>query len=149
MIYKGELPSVPIKIIVSEGGVLPEYVTAGAAGFDISSNENINLQPGRVAKISTGLSVSIPCGYEVQIRPRSGLASKGIFIINSPGTIDSDYRGEILILLANFTGGEYLIKKGDRIAQGVVAVVVRADFILTASLDETFRGKSGFGSTGV
>lgn len=131
---------------------LPEYETEGAAGMDIRAavEEQILLEPGKRVLIGTGLSVAIPRGYEIQVRPRSGLAIKhGVTIINSPGTIDSDYRGEIKIGLINLGEEDFLINRGDRIAQLIVAEIVQTKNICVASLDETSRGSGGFGHTGV
>lgn len=135
---------------------LPSYETAGAAGADIRANlpavsrsAGILLRPMQRAVIPTGLRVAIPQGFEVQIRPRSGLALKhGISLPNTPGTIDSDYRGPLGVLLVNFGDEAFLVGHGDRIAQMIVAPVVRARFILTDRLDDTARGEGGFGSTG-
>ncbi len=131
---------------------LPSYETEYAAGMDICAvvEKEELLSPGKRTLIPTGLSVAIPHGFEIQVRPRSGLAVKhGITILNSPGTIDSDYRGEIKIALINQGEEDFLISRGDRIAQLVVAPVVRASLSLVDSLDETERGSGGFGHTGV
>ena len=130
--------------------VIPSYQTKEAAGFDLHSIEDIVLNPGERKLIATGLAFEIEYGYEVQIRPRSGLAFKhGITVLNSPGTIDSDYRGEIKILLINHSNEKFEIKKGDRIAQAVVAPVIQAEIVEVEELSETKRGEGGFGSTGV
>jgi len=129
--------------------IIPAYQTKEAAGFDLHSIENVILKPGERKLIGTGLAFEIECGYEVQIRPRSGLAYKhGITVLNSPGTIDSDYRGEIKVLLINHSDEEFEIKKGDRIAQAVVAPVIQAEIIEVEELSSTERGEGGFGSTG-
>jgi dUTP pyrophosphatase len=129
---------------------LPAYASAGAAGMDICAAESINLRIGKRAAVATGFAFAIPKGYEVQVRPRSGLALKnGITCLNTPGTIDSDYRGEIKVILANLGDEDFPIKTGDRIAQIVVAPVTQAAMIEVDSLDETERGAGGFGSTGV
>lgn len=129
---------------------LPAYASKGAAGMDICAAESLKLRPGARAAVATGFAFAIPDGYEVQIRPRSGLALKnGITCLNTPGTIDSDYRGEIKVILANLGDEEFIIKTGDRIAQIVVAPVMQAAMIEADSLDQTARGKGGFGSTGV
>ncbi|MDE5898726.1 MAG: dUTP diphosphatase [Treponemataceae bacterium] len=134
------------------GAVPPEYESLGAAGADIraSLDEPMVLQPGCTGVVPTGLFFSIPNGYEVQVRPRSGIAAKnGVTVLNSPGTIDSDYRGEVKVLLINLGNQPFAINNGDRIAQIVVAPVTRSLFIESDVLDETERGAGGFGSTGV
>jgi dUTP pyrophosphatase len=129
---------------------LPAYETTGAAGMDICAAESLNLRIGKRAAVATGFAFAIPQGYEVQIRPRSGLALKnGITCLNTPGTIDSDYRGEIKVILANLGDEDFLIKVGDRIAQIVIAPVTHAALIEVDALDKTARGAGGFGSTGV
>ncbi len=129
---------------------VPSYATPGAAGMDVVAAEDLVLAPGGRHAVATGFAMSIPIGFEVQVRPRSGLALKhGITCLNSPGTIDSDYRGEVKIILANLGGEDFPIKRGDRIAQLVPAAVTLAAFEMADSLDATARGASGFGSTGV
>lgn len=131
---------------------LPSYGSEGSSGMDIraSVKEPVVLKPGEIRLIPTGLTVSIPRGYEGQIRPRSGLALKyGIGIVNSPGTIDSDYRGEIHIIIINWGEQPFTIRRGDRIAQMVVAKVFRADIIEVDELDYTQRGVGGFGHSGI
>jgi dUTP pyrophosphatase len=129
---------------------LPTYATVGAAGMDVVSAEDLTLAPGARHAVATGLAMAIPDGFEVQVRPRSGLALKhGISCLNTPGTIDSDYRGEVKIILANLGTDPFEIKRGDRIAQLVAAPVQRAAFAEVEDLDETSRGAGGFGSTGV
>jgi dUTP pyrophosphatase len=129
---------------------LPSYESTGAAGMDICAAEGVTIRSGRRALISTGFAFAIPDGYEVQVRPRSGLAIKhGITVLNTPGTIDSDYRGEVKIILANFGEEDFKLDRGDRIAQIVVAPVVQADIAEVEDLDDTARGAGGFGSTGV
>jgi dUTP pyrophosphatase len=129
---------------------LPAYATDGAAGMDVVSAEDVTLAPGARHAVATGFSMAIPQGYEVQVRPRSGLALKhGITCLNTPGTIDSDYRGEVKVILANLGSEPFPIKRGDRIAQLVPAPVQRANFTEVSSLDETTRGVGGFGSTGL
>lgn len=134
---------------------LPSYETSGSAGADIRANfplqqlEGIVLKPHQRALIPAGFSMEIPEGFEVQIRPRSGLALKhGITLLNTPGTIDSDYRGPLGIIVVNFGDADYRISHGDRIAQMIVAPVIQAAFSLKASLSQTERGAGGFGSTG-
>jgi dUTP pyrophosphatase len=129
---------------------LPAYETPGAAGMDICAAQSINLRAGKRAAVATGFAFAIPTGYEVQVRPRSGLALKnGITCLNTPGTIDSDYRGEVKVILANLGEEDFLIKVGDRIAQIVVAPVMHAAMVEVDTLDATKRGSGGFGSTGV
>ncbi|GBR54452.1 deoxyuridine 5'-triphosphate nucleotidohydrolase [Neokomagataea thailandica NBRC 106555] len=135
----------------SEGLPLPSYATQGAAGFDFLAavQETICIQPGERVLVPTGLCIALPPGYELQIRPRSGLALKhGITLPNTPGTIDEDYRGELKIIVMNAGNEEFCIERGTRIAQGVLAPVVRLQWHEVANLDETARGKGGFGSTG-
>ena len=132
-----------------EGLDLPRYTTQGAAGMDVLAAEDVVLPPGGRHAVATGLALAIPEGYEIQVRPRSGLALKhGISLPNTPGTIDSDYRGELKIIMINLGVEAFAIGRGDRIAQLVLAPVVRADWEEVADLDETVRGTGGFGSTG-
>jgi dUTP pyrophosphatase len=131
---------------------LPAYETREAAGADVRAclNTPLTIKPGERVLIPTGLSLEIPPGFEIQIRPRSGLSFKThLLVVNSPGTIDSDYRGELKILMGNFGGVDHTIGHGERIAQMVLAPVVQASFELATSLNETARGVGGFGSTGV
>ena len=129
---------------------VPAYATAHAAGMDIVSAEDVSLAPGARRAVATGFAVAIPEGYEIQVRPRSGLALKhGISLPNTPGTIDADYRGEMKIIMINLGSDVFQIGRGDRIAQLVPARVQRAVFDEVADLDETARGAGGFGSTGV
>jgi dUTP pyrophosphatase len=129
---------------------LPAYATDGAAGMDVVSAEDLTLAPGARHAVSTGFAMAIPRGFEVQVRPRSGLALKhGITCLNTPGTIDSDYRGEVKVILANLGSDPFPIARGDRIAQLVPAPVQRATLTEVTSLDDTARGAGGFGSTGV
>ncbi|MCF8709566.1 dUTP diphosphatase [Rhizorhapis sp. SPR117] len=133
-----------------EGLPVPSYSTDGAAGMDIVAAEELTLAPGQRHAVATGFSVAIPHGYEIQVRPRSGLALKhGISVPNTPGTIDSDYRGELKVIMINHGSEPFPIKRGDRVAQLVPAPVQRATFAEVAELDETTRGAGGFGSTGV
>jgi dUTP pyrophosphatase len=130
---------------------LPKYKTSGSSGMDLAANinANININPGKTAIIPTGLALSIPKGFEVQIRPRSGLATKQkISVLNTPGTIDSDYRGEIKVILINLGQESFKVEKGLRIAQMVVCPIVQAQLKEVDDLSETERGKGGFGSTG-
>ena len=131
---------------------LPKYETAGSSGMDLAANiaGNISIDPGKTAIIPTGLALSVPKGFEVQIRPRSGLAAKKkISVLNTPGTIDSDYRGEIKVILINQGQETFKVEKGLRIAQMVVCPVVQAQIKEVEDLSETERGKGGFGSTGI
>lgn len=132
-----------------EGLPLPAYATSGAAGMDVVSAEDVTLAPGARHAVATGLSMAIPAGYEIQVRPRSGLALKhGISVPNTPGTIDSDYRGELKVILINLGPEPFAIARGDRVAQLVLAPVVQATWDEVAELDATERGAGGFGSTG-
>ena len=143
---------VNIKCVASQGAIIPEYKTAGAAGADLCAflESPLTIPAGKFAMVPTGLFFEIPEGYEVQVRPRSGLAAKnGVTVLNSPGTIDSDYRGEIKVILINLGDKDFTINSGDRIAQMIVAPVTQASFTKVESLSETERGAGGFGSTGV
>ena len=132
-----------------DGLPLPSYATPGAAGMDVVAAEDLDLAPGQRHAVATGFRVAIPDGYEIQVRPRSGLAFKhGISVPNTPGTIDSDYRGELKILLINHGAEPFAIRRGDRIAQLVPAAVTLAAFDEVEELDDTTRGHGGFGSTG-
>ncbi len=132
-----------------EGLPLPAYATQGAAGMDVVSAEDVDLAPGARHAVATGLSVAIPHGYEIQVRPRSGLALKhGVTVPNTPGTIDSDYRGELKVIMINMGAETFTIRRGDRVAQLVVAPVTRGTWLEVDALDETARGEGGFGSTG-
>jgi len=148
-------PSMPIEIRIQRlpngGGLpLPAYASDGAAGMDVVAAESLTIRPGTRHAVATGFAMAIPAGFEVQVRPRSGLALKhGITCLNTPGTIDSDYRGEVKVILANLGEDNFEVKRGDRIAQLVPAPVQRAAFAEVATLDETERGAGGFGSTGV
>ena len=132
-----------------EGLPAPSYATDGAAGLDVVAAENLTLQPGARHAVATGFAIAIPPGFEVQVRPRSGLALKhGITCLNTPGTIDEDYRGEVKIILANLGSEPFDVRRGERIAQLVPAPVLKAAFQEVAELDDTHRGSGGFGSTG-
>ena len=132
-----------------DGLPLPRYASADAAGLDVTAAEELSLQPGQRHAVATGFAIEIPRGYEVQVRPRSGLAFKnGITCLNTPGTIDSDYRGEVKVILVNLGQEPFEIRRGERIAQLVPAPVLRADFIEVGELGESKRGSGGFGSTG-
>ncbi|MGB3754642.1 MAG: dUTP diphosphatase [Parerythrobacter sp.] len=133
----------------SQGLDLPHYATDGAAGMDVRAAQDMTLAVGACAAVATGLAVAIPDGFEIQVRPRSGLALRhGISVPNAPGTIDSDYRGELKVILINHGGEPFAIARGDRIAQLVLAPVTRARWSEVATLDDTARGAGGFGSTG-
>ncbi len=144
------MKSVEIKISGPEE-MMPHYGTSDAAGADLRAciDEPVTLKPGERKLIPTGLRMAIPSGYEGQVRPRSGLAiKKGLSVVNAPGTIDADYRGDVMVILINLGQEEVLIERGERIAQLVIAPVTRADFSIVDSLDDTERGTGGFGSTG-
>ena len=139
----------PILAVKFNGPTAPMYLTAGAAGCDIFSAEDtwVGIEP-RV--VSTGLILDIPHGFEAQVRSRSGLAiNHGVFVLNSPGTIDSDYRGEVKVILANVSKEPFIIKKGDRIAQLVFSRIIQATFVSSQELSQTERGDGGLGSTGI
>ena len=145
------MQSVQIKIVNTSANPLPHYATEGSSGMDIRAALNfpLSMQPLQRILVPTGLFVEIPAGYEIQIRPRSGLAIKhGITCLNSPGTIDSDYRGEIKIILVNLSSEEQVINPGDRIAQMIVQKVERAEVEQVEILNETARADGGFGHTG-
>lgn len=146
--------SIPVRVKKLEGNnlPLPAYATKGSAGFDLSAciTTEETLAPGEIKLIPTGLSFEIPEGYEIQIRPRSGLAAKnGISIVNTPGTIDSDYRGEVKIIMINHSKTPFVIKRGERIAQAVLNAAPQAQLIEAEELTDTTRGAGGFGHTGV
>ena len=133
---------------------LPAYATAGAAGFDFRAatpeGETVTIAPGARKVIPTGFAVALPVGYELQVRPRSGLAVKnGISIVNAPGTVDCDYRGEIMICLINLGAEDFHVRRGDRIAQGIIAAAPQWELVEVEELDDTVRGAGGHGSTGV
>jgi dUTP pyrophosphatase len=137
----------------AEGLPLPAYQTAHAAGLDllaaVPESAPLVLAPGKQALVPTGLAIALPEGFEAQVRPRSGLAAKhGVTVLNSPGTIDADYRGEIQVILINHGAEPFIIRRGERIAQMVIAPVVQATLVPVSSLNETDRGSGGFGSTG-
>ncbi len=144
--------SVPVRVKRlphGEGLDLPAYATSGAAGMDAVSAEDVTIAPGARHAVATGLALAIPAGFEIQVRPRSGLALKhGITVPNTPGTIDSDYRGELKVILINLGSEAFVVRRGDRIAQLVLAPVTQASWLEVAELDETARGAGGFGSTG-
>jgi dUTP pyrophosphatase len=146
------MPAIAIRIVRlphGHGLALPAYATTGAAGMDIVAAETLMLAPGARHAVATGFAMAIPPGFEIQVRPRSGLALKsGITCLNSPGTIDSDYRGEVKVILANLGSAPFAINRGDRIAQLVPAAVTAAHWDEMTTLDDTARGSGGFGSTG-
>lgn len=139
-----------VKIVNKSSNPLPNYATAGSAGMDIYANEDMLLENGKISLIGTGLYAEVPKGYEAQIRCRSGLAFKhGVMLVNGIGTIDSDYRGEIKIIMTTCTPEPYKIKKGDRIAQMVICKLTQAKLAEVAKIDITQRNDGGFGSSGV
>jgi dUTP pyrophosphatase len=146
------MQKVLIKVVNKSGNALPEYATIGSSGMDIRANlsADVILQPLQRDLIPTGLFFELPLGYEAQIRPRSGLAIKqGITCLNTPGTIDADYRGEIKVILINLSNEVVTISNGERIAQMVIQKVEQAEFVLVDNINETQRGEGGFGHTGV
>ena len=137
---------------LSKEVALPKYETDGSSGLDLAAciAKNIEIKPGKVEIIPTGLAVSVPKNFEIQIRPRSGLAAKNqISVLNAPGTIDADYRGELKVILINLSGKSFIVEKGLRIAQMVLCPVIKAKFKEVESLEDTKRGSGGFGSTGI
>ena len=154
MIMPPSSDAVTVRVMRLEHGQdakLPTYASAGAAGADLSAvlETPLTLGPGERALVPTGLAVELPAGFEMQIRPRSGLAARhGVTVLNSPGTVDSDYRGEVKVLLINLGAEPVTISHGDRIAQAVIAPVTRAEFTPAETLSGTARGEGGFGSTG-
>jgi dUTP pyrophosphatase len=141
-----------IKIINKSQHELPNYETIASAGMDLRANlvEPIELKPLERAIVKTGLFIELPIGYEAQVRPRSGLAAKkGITVLNSPGTVDADYRGEIGVILVNLSNENFVVENGERIAQLIIAKHERAEWVSVEELSETTRGEGGFGSTGV
>lgn len=145
------MDKVTVKFVkLSETAIVPEYKTTGAAGMDLSADMDVELAPGKRCLVKTGIAIILPEGYEAQVRPRSGLALKqGITCLNSPGTVDSDYRGDVGVILVNHSDVTVKVSKGDRIAQLIVAKVSRAELIQVKTLDQTDRGENGFGSTGI
>ncbi|CAM4257117.1 Deoxyuridine 5'-triphosphate nucleotidohydrolase [Novosphingobium lubricantis] len=145
-------PDVPVmvrRLPHGDGLPLPAYATEGAAGMDVVAAEDVTLAPGARHAVATGLAVAIPHGFEIQVRPRSGLALKhGVTVPNTPGTIDSDYRGELKVIMINHGTEPFAIRRGDRVAQLVIAPVTRASWLEVDELDSTARGEGGFGSTG-
>ena len=141
-----------IKIINKSAHALPHYETIASAGMDLRANitESITLKPLERTIVKTGLFIELPIGYEAQVRPRSGLAAKkGVTVLNAPGTVDADYRGEIGVILVNLSNEDFTIENGERVAQLIIAKHERAEWIQVQELSETARGEGGFGSTGV
>lgn len=146
------MEKIKVKVINKSGYDLPEYKTPQSAGMDLRANidEAVTLEPLSRRLVKTGLFIALPEGYEAQIRPRSGLALKhGITVLNTPGTVDADYRGEIMVLLINLSNISFIINPGDRIAQMVIARHEQAEFTLVDELDDTERGEGGMGHTGI
>ena len=144
-----KVDQVTIAAVVEEGIEPPHYASEGAAGMDLRAKVDVDLQPMERKMVPTGVRLAIPAGYEAQVRPRSGLAAKhGVTMVNSPGTIDSDYRGEIQVILINLGQDAVHFNRGERIAQLVVSPVAKARLVFVDSLEETTRGEGGFGSTG-
>ncbi len=144
--------NIVVKVKLEDGASLPKQTTAMSAGSDIHAklDEPFILKSGEFGLIPTGLKIALPAGYEAQVRPRSGLAAKyGVTVLNSPGTIDADYRGEVKVILINHGKNDFIINNNDRIAQFVIAPVVTTEFVKVEKLDDTDRGEGGFGSTGV
>ena len=141
-----------INCVVSDGAIVPEYKTLGAAGADVYAflKEPVIIAVGKSCIIPTGVFYEIPEGFEIQVRPRSGLAAKkGVTVLNTPGTIDSDYRGELQVILINLGNEDFVVRNGDRIAQIIVSPVIQGNFVQVKNLSVTERGQKGFGSTGV
>jgi len=141
---------VTVKVVNKSGNQLPSYETKNSAGMDLRSSADVVVPVGKVRLIPTGLFIQLPAGYEAQVRSRSGLALKrSVIVFNEPGTVDADYRGEVGVILANFGDKDFIVKKGDRIAQMVIAKHEQCVFSLVDELDETERGDGGFGHTGI
>lgn len=134
---------------LSSNASIPFVMTSGAAGADVRASEDVIVPPHTTVKVPLGVAVEIPEGFEIQCRPRSGFGAKGIIVTNSPGTIDSDYRGECMVILHNLNDEPFTIKAGDRVAQFIIGEVIRARYEWTEELSSTERGVGGFGSTGV
>lgn len=147
--HSPEVPVLVKRLPHGEDLPLPAYATDGASGMDVVAAEDVDLAPGARHAVATGLSIAIPHGYEIQVRPRSGLALKhGVTVPNTPGTIDSDYRGELKVIMINLGAETFSIRRGDRVAQLIIAPVTRGSWVEVSELDETARGDGGFGSTG-
>jgi dUTP pyrophosphatase len=141
---------VKLPVVVMEGGTMPRYETNGSAGMDLRASEDVVLAPGERKAVATGLKMAIPVGFEGQVRPRSGLALRhGLSMVNSPGTIDSDYRGEVKMILINLGPEVVQFSKGERLGQLVICPIARVTLLSVESLEETTRGDGGFGSTGI
>ncbi|GAA7854385.1 dUTP diphosphatase [Helicobacter pylori] len=135
---------------IHPNALIPKYQTEGSSGFDLHAVEEVIIKPHSVGLVKIGICLSLEVGYELQVRTRSGLAlNHQVMVLNSPGTVDNDYRGEIKVILANLSDKDFKVQVGDRIAQGVVQKTYKAEFIECERLDETSRGSGGFGSTGV
>ncbi|WP_033589476.1 dUTP diphosphatase [Helicobacter pylori] len=135
---------------IHPNALIPKYQTEGSSGFDLHAVEEVTIKPHSVGLVKIGICLSLEVGYELQVRTRSGLAlNHQVMVLNSPGTVDNDYRGEIKVILANLSDKDFKVQVGDRIAQGVVQKTYKAEFIECKRLDETSRGSGGFGSTGV
>ncbi|PDW38641.1 dUTP diphosphatase [Helicobacter pylori] len=135
---------------IHPNALIPKYQTEGSSGFDLHAVEEVMIKPHGVGLVKIGICLSLEAGYELQVRTRSGLAlNHQVMVLNSPGTVDNDYRGEIKVILANLSDKDFKVQVGDRIAQGVVQKTYKAEFIECERLDETSRGSGGFGSTGV
>ncbi|AHA88510.1 Deoxyuridine 5'-triphosphate nucleotidohydrolase [Helicobacter pylori BM012A] len=135
---------------IHPNALIPKYQTDGSSGFDLHAVEEVMIKPHSVGLVKIGICLSLEVGYELQVRTRSGLAlNHQVMVLNSPGTVDNDYRGEIKVILANLSDKDFKVQVGDRIAQGVVQKTYKAEFIECERLDETSRGSGGFGSTGV
>ncbi|GAA8048497.1 dUTP diphosphatase [Helicobacter pylori] len=135
---------------IHPNALIPKYQTEGSSGFDLHAVEEVTIKPHSVGLVKIGICLSLEAGYELQVRTRSGLAlNHQVMVLNSPGTVDNDYRGEIKVILANLSDKDFKVQVGDRIAQGVVQKTYKAEFIECERLDETSRGSGGFGSTGV
>ncbi len=135
---------------IHPNALIPKYQTEGSSGFDLHAVEEVMIKPRSVGLVKIGICLSLEVGYELQVRTRSGLAlNHQVMVLNSPGTVDNDYRGEIKVILANLSDKDFKVQVGDRIAQGVVQKTYKAEFIECEQLDETSRGSGGFGSTGV
>ncbi|MGN8397915.1 dUTP diphosphatase [Helicobacter pylori] len=135
---------------IHPNALIPKYQTEGSSGFDLHAVEEVTIKPHSVGLVRIGICLSLEVGYELQVRTRSGLAlNHQVMVLNSPGTVDNDYRGEIKVILANLSDKDFKVQVGDRIAQGVVQKTYKAEFIECERLDETSRGSGGFGSTGV
>ena len=139
-----------VEIVLDENVSLPQYETAGASGVDLRASHDITIPPNETRLVKTGIRVTVPRGFELQVRSRSGLSLKhSVFVLNGVGTVDADYRGEVGVILHNAGFEDFVIETGDRIAQGVICPVIQADFVQVEVLSETKRGTGGFGSTGV